>query len=166
MYCIGDVVLYTTYGICRIKDIIKRVFNGNENSYYVLIPITEAKTELTIPVDNPMTLSRLHPLLPSDEIEKIIEAVPYLEVYWIENENQRKKDFGDIIKNGNRLETLKMIKSIKAHKLSLKDKSRKLHACDEQYMREGQKLIVDEFSYVLNVNKVDITLQLEEALIK
>ncbi len=166
MYNVGDVVLYTTYGICRVTDIIKRVFNGNETNYYVLNPLTESKTELTVPVDNPMTIARLHPLLEASEIERIIEAVPYLEVYWIENENQRKKEFADTIKSGNRLDTLKMIKSIKAHKLSLKDKSRKLHACDEQCMRDAQKLIVDEFSYVLKTDKLIITEQIDNALEK
>ena len=153
MFCVGDVVLYTTYGICRITDQIKRFFNGTYSDYYVLVPLTEAKTQLTIPVTNPNTTERLHKLLEGDEIRDITNQIPYLEAYWIDNDNERKREFSSIIRSGNRLNTLRMIKSIRFHQLSLKDKNRKLHAADEQQMKEATKLIVDEFSYVLNIDK-------------
>ena len=165
MFNIGDVVVYTTYGICKITERITRSFNGSDNEYFVLVPLSEAKTQLTIPVNNPITLSRLHSLLSKDEISDVINQIPFLETYWVENENERKKTFAEIIKNGNRLDTLKMIKSIKHHQLSLKDKSRKLHACDEQSMKEAEKLIVDEFAYVLDIDKKELQLQITKKLI-
>ena len=43
-----------------------------------------------------------------------------------------------------------MMKSIYSHAQGLKNKGRKLHVSDEQSMRDGEKLILDEFAYVLN----------------
>ena len=156
MFKIGDVVVYTTYGICKITERISRVFNGNENEYFVLVPLSEAKTQLTIPVDNPITKARLHPLLCKDEIVSIINQIPFLESYWIENENERKRTFAEIIKTGDRIDTIKMMKSIRFHQASLKDKNRKLHACDEAALKDAEKLIIDEFAYVLEVDKNNI----------
>ena len=166
MFQIGDVLVYTTYGICRVENIIEMNFNGSLTKYYILVPLSEAKTELTIPVDNPITNSRLHKLLTPDEINEIINQIGYLEPFWIPNDNERKKAFNDIIKKGDRKDTLQMLKSVKKHQLSLKDKVRKLHACDEQVMHDAEKLIVDEFSYVLNKEKIEIYTLINNELMK
>ena len=68
MFEIGQVVVYTTYGVCKINDITSMSFSGENIDYYVLKPLKEAKTELTVPVDNPITLKRLHKLLTIDEV--------------------------------------------------------------------------------------------------
>ena len=166
MFCVGDVVLYTTYGICKITDQIKRLFHGIENEYYVLVPLSESKTELTIPISNPITKERLHGLLDEKDIVEITNQIPYLEAYWIDNENERKKEFSDIIRSGDRINTLRVIKSIKYHQLSLVGKNRKLHACDEACMKEATKLIVDEFSYVLQIDKEDVQDKIRAEMIK
>ncbi len=166
MFQISDVVVYTTYGICRVENIIDMNFNGNLTKYYVLVPLSEAKTELTIPVDNPITNARLHELLSEDEITEIIDEIPYLEPFWIPNDNERKKAFNEIIKKGNRKDTLQMLRSVKKHQLSLKDKVRKLHACDEQVMHDAEKLIVDEFSYVLKKDKVEVYNVVNDMILK
>lgn len=166
MFQISDVVVYTTYGICRVENIIDMNFNGNLTKYYVLVPLSEAKTELTIPVDNPITNARLHGLLSEDEITEIIDEIPYLEPFWIPNDNERKKAFNEIIKKGNRKDTLQMLRSVKRHQLSLKDKVRKLHACDEQVMHDAEKLIVDEFSYVLKKDKVEVYNVVNDMILK
>ena len=47
-----------------------------------------------------------------------------------------------------------MMKSIYTHASGLKNKGRKLHVSDEQCMRDGEKLILDEFSYVLGKDRL------------
>ena len=64
MFSVGDVVIYTTYGICRVADITEQ----NNNKFYLLIPLSEAKTRLSLPIDNPITKLRVHSLLPKDSI--------------------------------------------------------------------------------------------------
>ncbi len=164
MYKQGDVLLYTVYGICRVREIINMNFNGSNNDFYVLVPINESKTELTVPVNNPLTSSRLHPILNAEEIKKIISEIPNIDTFWIDNDNERKKEFSDIIKLGDRSKTISLIKSIKKHQYSLKDKNRKLHSSDEQSMRDAEKLIFDEFSYVLNKNRFDLALELDDMM--
>jgi len=156
MHQLGEVVIYTTYGICKIKEFRELTLGGVTKRYYVLMPLGEEKTELTVPIDNPITALRVHKLLSADEVTTILGQIASMEPYWIENENERKKEFSDIIKNGNRFETLRLIKSIRYHQIEIKDKNRKLHVCDETSMKEAEKLIFDEFSYVLNKNKSEI----------
>lgn len=166
MFSIDDVVMYTTYGICKISDIIEMSFGGNTNKYYVLHPLRESKTELTLPVDNPMTKCRLHPLLSENEINDLIHEIPFMEPYWIERDNDRKAKFGEIVKSGDRKETLRVIKSIKYHIYDIKDKGRKLHATDENAMKDAEKLILDEFSYVLNMDREKLSIIINNELEK
>lgn len=166
MFSIGDIVMYTTYGICKISDIIEMSLGGKKNQYYILHPLREAKTELTIPVDNPMTKIRLHPLLSESEINDLIHEIPFLEVYWIERDNDRKVKFGDIVKSGDRKETLRLIKCIKYHAINIKDKGRKLHATDESAMKDAEKLILDEFSHVLGIDREKMSIIINTELEK
>lgn len=154
MYQVGDIVIYTLYGICTITEETERFFNGQNVKYFVLVPLSDQKTKMQIPAENPMILSRLHPLLSPDEANTIIQEIPFLENIWIDNDNQRKREFGDIVKAGNRKEILQMMKSIYNHSLGLKNKGRKLHVSDEQCMRDGEKLILDEFAYVLKQDRL------------
>ena len=165
MFKEGDVVVYTVYGVCRIRELTSMFFNGMNNEYYVLVPLNEAKTELTIPINNPLTQARLHPLLSKDEITNLIDEIPNIKTYWIDNDNERKRQFSDTIKLGNRKDTISIIKSIKKHQLSLIGKNRKLHSVDEQAMRDAEKLIFDEFSYVLNKSRCDIISKIDELII-
>lgn len=164
MFKQDDVVLYTVYGVCRVREIINMNFNGANNDFYILVPINEAKTELTVPVNNPLTIARLHPILSCEEIKDIIKEIPNISTFWIDNDNERKKQFSDIIKLGDRPMTISLIKSIKKHQYSLRNKNRKLHSADEQSMRDAEKLIFDEFSYVLKKNRFDLALELDDMM--
>ncbi len=153
MFNVGDIIIYTTTGLCRIDSLIKKEFNGQIKDYYILKPLNDNRSVLQVQVDNPITQIKLKTLLSKDEIMETIAKLPVLEPYWIENENERKKTFSEILRNGERLEILKLIKSILEHHKGLKEKGRKLHACDEQYLKDGKKLIAEEFSYVLNMDR-------------
>ena len=79
MYNVGDIVIYTLYGICTITEETERVFNGVNAKYFVLVPLSDQKTRITIPAENPIILSRLHTLLSIEEAKDIIERIPFLE---------------------------------------------------------------------------------------
>ncbi|MCR5349557.1 MAG: hypothetical protein K6E20_01050 [Acholeplasmatales bacterium] len=162
MFSVGDVVMYTTYGICKVADITEQ----NDKKFYLLIPLAEAKTRLSLPIDNPITQLRVHELLPKDTIIELLNEIPFMEPYWIDKDNDRKNHFSEVIKSGDRRETIKVIKSIRQHIEDIKDKGRKLHATDKTAMRDAEKLLLDEFSYVLDVDRQQMEIMLNTELEK
>ena len=52
------------------------------------------------------------------------------------------------------------------HIQDIKDKGRKLHATDETAMKDAEKLILDEFSYVLNIDREKLSVILNTELEK
>ena len=161
MYKVGDVIIYTLFGICKITEETERPFNGQLNKFFILEPLSNQKTKMTVPQDNPIILARLHSLLSIEEVNTLIQEIPFIEPIWIDNDNQRKREFSDIIKSGDQAKILQIMKSIYTHSLGLKDKGRKLHVSDEQCMKDGEKLILDEFSYVLNKDRNDLLIEIK-----
>ena len=95
----------------------------------------------------------------------LIQEIPFIENIWIDNDNQRKRDFGEVIKSGDQKNILQIIKSIYIHSLGLKDKGRKIHVSDEQIMKDGEKLILDEFAYVLKRDRSELLLEIKSKFI-
>ncbi len=156
MYSVGETIIYTTYGLCKISDIIQKEFNGSLLDYYILKPLNDAKSSLQVQVNNPITKEKLRAILSKTEIIELIHQIPSIEPYWIENENERKKHFSSILRCGKRIEIIGILKSIFEHQNELRLRGRKLHACDEQYFKDAEKIIYEEMAYVLNINKNDI----------
>lgn len=153
MLNIGQIVIYNTYGVCEVSEIIQKELGGISKDYYVLHPIYDNKVSVFLPLDNKDLLNRARPILTKDEINDVISSFPTQPLNWIDNENERKKTYSQIIKDGNRLELISIVKSIHNHKNILKEKKKKLHASDEQFFKEAETLLFDEISYVLNIER-------------
>ena len=95
---------------------------------------------------------------------ELINQIPEIAPYWIDNENERKKHFSSIIRSGQRADIIAIIKSIYEHSKGLKEKGRKLHACDEISCKDAEKLIYEEFSYVLDIEKKDVQMLISKAI--
>ena len=153
MLNIGQIVIYNTYGVCEVSEIIQKELGGIKKDFFVLHPVYDKKVSVFLPLDNSEILSRARPILTTNEIDKVITAFPFQPTNWIENDNERKKTYSQLIKNGNRYDLISIIKSIYNHKNSLKEKKKKLHASDEQFYKEAETLLFDEISYVLNIER-------------
>ena len=44
MYNIGDLIIYSSHGICRIDDICEKEYYGVAKNYYVLHPMEDYKS--------------------------------------------------------------------------------------------------------------------------
>ncbi|HEY2420003.1 MAG TPA: CarD family transcriptional regulator, partial [Neobacillus sp.] len=61
MLNIGELIIYSGHGICKVDDICDKTYLGNTKTYYVLHPLVNSH-QLTIstPVDNEkVTMTRL-----------------------------------------------------------------------------------------------------------
>lgn len=153
MLNIGQIVIYNTYGVCEVTEVIQKELGGVFKDYYVLHPIYDKKVSVFLPLDNKDLLNRARPILTKDEIYNVVNAFSTQPLKWIDNENERKKTYSQIIKDGNRYELISILKSIYNHKNILKDKKKKLHASDEQFFKEAETLLIDEICYVLNLER-------------
>ena len=149
-YQVGDMILYGTQGVCRIAEIAERDFSGNSMLYYILKPVFDERSTLYVPVYGEAA-DKLRRILSVPEVYKLIKAMPDEDTIWIENEAVRRKKHKEIISQGDRQELDKLIKTIYLHDKKQKAIGKKLHVADERFMKDAEKILYDEFAYVLNI---------------
>ena len=166
MFNIGDTVIYATQGICKIEEKIQKELKGKMTEYFVLRPIYEKSSTIFLPLENATLMSRLRSILSKDEIINIIKTIPSKETIWIENENLRKTKYGEIIVRGEPTELIQLIKTLFLHEKKQKERGRKFHLTDEAFLKDAEKILYDEFAYVLNIKKDEVVPFISEQLKK
>jgi len=157
VYKIDETVLYGVNGICTITDIEEKKINKEIKKYYVLKPVYNKSSTLYVPVDNELLVSKMKKILSKKEIFNLIDSINEKELIWIENEQERNRTYNEILKSGDRKEIMKMLRSLHNHRIKLKDTGRKFHVADEKIMRAAEGLLHEEFAYVLDIKKENVT---------
>lgn len=156
MYSVKDTVLYAQHGVCVIEQICRREFMGEVGDYYQLRPIAETHATLFVPVGNPNSEKKMRPILTKSQVMELIHALPAVETDWIENATDRKRRCTEILRECDRNELIRMVKSIYCRKSELVGMGRKLTASDERAMKEGERLIFDELAHVLEIRREEV----------
>ena len=164
MLNLGEIVIYNTHGVCKVCEIIQKEFAGVIKDYYVIKPINGSKSCVYLPTDNEVSLSKVRPILDKRTILNLIDDIPNQFIDWIENDNERKVIFSNIIKDGDRNMLIALIKVILKQKNILKAKKKKLHASDEQSLKEAETLLYEEISYVLDLDRQEVYNMLKDKL--
>lgn len=58
-----------------------------------------------------------------------------------------------LIKNGDRTELIRLIKTLFKHKEKQKEAGKKIHITDERFFKDAEAILYDEFAYVLGISQ-------------
>lgn len=162
---VNDMILYGTDGVCKVVEKTEKKFLGKTNEYYILQPVHNPTATIYIPVDSEKAAAKIRNILSVDEINALIKSVPDEDTIWIADESKRKEEYRKILAAGDRLQLVRLIKTLYLYDLEKKSEGKKLHLSDERFMKDAEKILYEEFAYVLDIkpNQVGpfITQQLE-----
>lgn len=153
MFKTGDHVVYGTNGVCEISDIQTRKVGDRETDYYVLRPVYNGNTTLYVPASNEKLVAKMKETLTKEEVIALIRSIPSKECVWIENESERKEAYRSIVASGDRTELIRLIKTLHLHRAKQLEVGKKLHISDEKLLTEAEKILHDEFAYVLDIDR-------------
>lgn len=156
MYQCGDLVMYGIHGVCKILELEKRKVDRKDIEYYVLEPTDQPGARFYVPTQNEAAVAKMRPMLTQQELEAMLREKDTCRDSWIEDENQRKQYYRELINSGDRKALIRMVITLHKHKQELLDAGRKFHLCDENFLRDAQKLIGSEFSVVLNIGQDEV----------
>lgn len=156
MYEIGTKVIYKNEGVCEITDIIIRNFRGQKMEYYVLKPMHKKGAEVYVPTKNNELVGKMRKIIDRQSIIELIRSVHNEGIIWIDNGNERKEFYREILAKGDRKDLLKLIKTLHIHKQNQKEAGKKLHISDERFLKDAEYMIYDEFSYVLDIPQNEV----------
>lgn len=156
MFQVNDMVLYGTNGVCKLVDIDVRDCGGRMVEYYILKPIYASNSTVFVPVNNEKLTSKMRYVLTKEEIDEKIRLIPESSPGWIDDERTRKERFKDIVSRADTFELIQLIKTLLEHQEAMMARGKKLHVADERMLQEAEKMICDEFSYVLGISKEEV----------
>lgn len=150
-FSVNDTVLYGAEGVCRVAEIVQRDFGAGAVDYYVLRPVYNENSTIFVPVNNSALTDKIRRVLAADEIRALIRSMPQEDSIWFADENERKEKFRQILARGERTELIGMIKALYQHQQLQQANGKHLHAADERFFRDAEKMLYDEFAIVLKI---------------
>lgn len=155
MLTIGTYVIHEKYGICLVKEIQKDMKVGTKrNDYFVLKPVYSPTSSVYIPLASKTAEEKLRELPSAEKILGLLKSGSSLE--WIEDSKTRSDMFEKILSEGNRKNILEMIKCIEEKKAELEKQSKRLRISDETVLKNAEKIISEEFSFILGIPKENV----------
>ena len=151
MYSVNHMVMHQNLGVCQIIDIRQEEFAFSEKQWYdVLRPYYEGKNSLSyVPVNSEKV--KLRKLLSVPEIYNELDQLTQKDSSWIENDKERQDCFVRILRDGDPTQVIQMIRNIHKKQEERSLAGKKLRAADEKILHDAERLLHQEFAYVLDI---------------
>ena len=150
MYKINDNIVYPSVGVCKIIDIKRENFSGEEKEYYILKPLY-AKGETTLFLLTQGARVKTRNLLTKKEADALINKMPTIKPLEIENNRHRVNAFNQILKSCDNEKIISLIALLYNEKLEKSETGKGLRATDERIFNDAQKLINQELACSLGI---------------
>ena len=156
MYKVDDVVIYGTEGICKIQGLTEKQFGKDTIKYYILSPMDKREETVYVPMKNEKALSKMRHVLSKEAAEDLISKEPQKRYNWIDNDRERQKTYRDILLFGSSEDVLVMARALFFHREKQERNGKKLHAADERFLKDAEKILFEEFAYIFNITHEEV----------
>jgi len=152
MFSLNDYVFYSTIGICQIADIRMVELGGlGKQECYVLKPLANPKSTIYFPASQNATLNTMRPVLTRKDIYSLIRHMPEEKSIWIDDARKRNKEYLAIIKTCDSRKLVRLIRTLQLEKNRDNKKGKGLNSTDSKIMIAAEKLLYEEFAFVLRI---------------
>ena len=124
--------------------------------YYVLSPVENEAETIFVPKNNEKILKRMRPILSRKRATELLEAPPSELGEWVENDRERQQMYKQVLLCGSSEDLLRMTRALYLHQIELLERGRKLHAADERFLKEAEKMLFEELAYVFNITVAEV----------
>ena len=153
MFKIGDVVVYSATGVCKISDICEKSFGADVLQYYMLSPLMKKSSTVFVPINNEKLTQKMHHVLTENEFEETFAIANSQVFVRPDSESERRNKFTEILNSGNRALLIQMVLDLKLYKSQQIQNSRRLHLADERLLSCSQELLFEEIAYVFEIEQ-------------
>ena len=156
MYKASDLVVYGIHGVCTILELESKKVDGKIVEYYVLEPVHHPGTRYYIPTGNPLAVSKMYTIMSKDELDCMLQDSTLRISCWIDDENTRKQRYKELMGGGDRRGLIQTVHTLVMQKDACAISGKKFHQCDENFLKDAQKLLDCEISIVLGIPLCDV----------
>ena len=155
MFKIGDVVVYSTSGVCEVCEITTKTFGNAQFEYYVLRPLMHKAATVFVPTKNEALSKKIHPVLTRAEFDALFETVKSAQAIRPETEAERKQKFSEILAEGDRLALFLMVYDLKLYANEQRENGRRLHLADERLLSAAEQILFEEIAFAFDITLLE-----------
>ena len=157
MFQVGDKIVHPMHGAGVIDSIVQKKVNGVVRDYYVLkLPLNGML--VMIPTHNSEEIG-VRPIVQGEEAERVIAAIPGIQVEMTSNWNQRYRENMLRLKSGDLMEVARVVKG-----LSLRDGERGLSTGEPKMLHPARQILISEIVLSQNASYEDVEERINTAL--
>ena len=134
---IGDQIAHPMHGAGVIASVEKRKMDGVERDYFVL-EMPSGGMQVMIPVSSCESVG-VRPIVDEQEADRILKAIPDIQIEMTSNWNKRYRDNMQKIKSGDLIEVAAVIKG-----LMLRDNERGLSTGERKMLHSAKQILISE----------------------
>lgn len=167
MFNVGDIVFYSTTGVCEVKSIGEPALSGlpTHVDYYTLQPLSKNHREMIyVPTD---TKAFMRLAITGSQAQDYIDMVPGIEPQFPNTRNPKGiQDFYSGLMNSYEIPSLlQVIVSLTLKKRECQAKNKHLNQTQTTYLRRAQEMVYNEFAFAMGKTSDEIA-RIIEANIK
>lgn len=151
MFQVGDRVVYSIHGVCDIRDSEMQMVDRKQVVYLVLEPLGQPGSRYLVPTHNAAAMGKLKRMMTREELEELLRSEVIRQDCWIQDESLRKQTYRELIGSGDRQKLMAMVYTLYQHKKAQAAAGRKVHLCDDNFLRDAEKLLTSEVSIVMDM---------------
>lgn len=162
MYKVGNLIIYGSYGVCRVESIGVPDLSGIDKNklYYTLCPLYHTEKIFT-PID---TTVFMRPVITYDEAQRLISIIPSMRenITDIGNIKLLEVYYRESLKTHDCCDLLRLIKTIYTRARIVEEQGKKLGQIDKRFMNIAEDLLYGEFAIALNMTKESVKTYIED----
>ena len=149
---VNELVVYGSSGVYRIEEICKKQVGKTNAEYYVLKPVYErGGSTVYVPIGSEQPEGKLRPLLSKEEVVRLIDSLPTMQVPWIENQDARRARYKEILHDGDRTAMIRAVRALHLKRREQQAAGKRLYLVDEHFLKDAERLLYDEFAAALDM---------------
>ena len=148
MYSIGDYVVKSNEGVCRIEERVRmKSFDQVERPYFLLVPVSDPRAKLYIP--DTEEYRDVRPVMTKEEALLLISRVNEIACTKIDNDKLREKTYKEALHSNNPEKLVGIIKSLFLRGEERKGAGKKVTVVDDRCFKAAENALYSELSFVL-----------------
>ena len=137
MFQVGDKIVHPMHGAGVVDSIVQKKVNGVVREYYILkLPV--GGMLVMIPTANSEEIG-VRPVCEESEADRVLAAMPEIEVDMTQNWNRRYRENMTRLKSGDLLEVARVVKG-----LMLRDEERGLSTGERKMLHSAKQILISE----------------------
>lgn len=156
MFDVGDYVINSGNGICKIEDRVHLDMEGiDENQlFFLVIPVEEQGARLYIPVEKIQEKTRM--VMTASEAFELMDSVTSVEELDIPNDRMREQIYKQAVLSNNPEQLIRVIKTIFVRRQQRAAEGKKNTVIDERYFKLAENNLYDELAFAIGRERSEI----------